>query len=173
LSRLGVVFQARTLDLDLTVMQNLLYHASLHGIGGREGRALANEALARTEMRERAHDKARVLSGGQMRRIEIARALLHRPSLLLLDEPTVGLDVNARKSILQYVRGLVRQENIGVLWTTHLIDEVDQVNDLIVLHRGRVLAKGIAGDLVASAGATDVGSAFERIIATQRSEVEG
>ncbi len=122
LSRLGVVFQARTLDLDLTVMQNLLYHASLHGIGARKGRALANETLARTEMRERAHDKARVLSGGQMRRIEIARALLHRPSLLLLDEPTVGLDVNARKSILTYVRELVVQENIGVLWTTHLID---------------------------------------------------
>jgi ABC-2 type transport system ATP-binding protein len=172
LSRLGVVFQARTLDLDLTVMQNLLYHASLHGIGGREGRELATETLARTEMRERAHDKARVLSGGQMRRIEIARALLHKPSLLLLDEPTVGLDVNARKSILRYVRDLVAQENIGVLWTTHLIDEVEEGDDLIILHRGRVLAKGAAGDLVASAGAANVGGAFERIIATEQSEVE-
>jgi ABC-2 type transport system ATP-binding protein len=172
LSRLGVVFQARTLDLDLTVMQNLLYHASLHGIGGREGRELANETLGRTEMRDRAHDKARVLSGGQMRRIEIARALLHRPSLLLLDEPTVGLDVNARKSILRYVRELVAEENIGVLWTTHLIDEVNDGDDLIILHRGRVLAKGIAGDLVVSAGATNVGGAFERIIAAERSEAE-
>jgi ABC-2 type transport system ATP-binding protein len=170
LSRLGVVFQARTLDLDLTVMQNLLYHASLHGIGGREGRALANETLARTEMHERAHEKARVLSGGQMRRIEIARALLHQPSLLLLDEPTVGLDVNARKSILSYVRGLVAHENIGVLWTTHLIDEVAQSDDLIVLHRGRVLAKGIAGELVADAGAANVGAAFERIIVADSDE---
>jgi ABC-2 type transport system ATP-binding protein len=123
-------------------------------------------------MLERAHDKARVLSGGQMRRIEIARALMHRPSLLLLDEPTVGLDVNARKSILRYVRELVAEENIGVLWTTHLIDEVDASDDLIILHRGRVLAKGIAGDLVASAGAPDVGGAFERIIAAEQSEVE-
>jgi ABC-2 type transport system ATP-binding protein len=172
LSRLGIVFQARTLDLDLTVMQNLLYHASLHGIGGREAGELANDTLARTEMLERAHDKSRVLSGGQMRRIEIARALMHRPSLLLLDEPTVGLDVNARKSILRYVRELVTEENIGVLWTTHLIDEVDASDDLIILHRGRVLAKGIAGNLVASAGATDVGGAFERIIAAERSEVE-
>ena len=171
LSRLGVVFQARTLDLDLTVMQNLLYHASLHGIGGREGRELATETLARTEMRERAHDKARVLSGGQMRRIEIARALLHKPSLLLLDEPTVGLDVNARKGILSYVRELVAQENIGVLWTTHLIDEVAQSDDLIVLHRGRVLAKGIAGELVADAGVATVGGAFERIIAADPGEV--
>jgi ABC-2 type transport system ATP-binding protein len=172
LSRLGVVFQARTLDLDLTVVQNLLYHASLHGIGGREGRALADETLARTQMRERAHDKARVLSGGQMRRIEIARALLHRPSLLLLDEPTVGLDVNARKSILKYVRELVAQENIGVLWTTHLIDEVEPGDGLIVLHRGRVLAKGLAGDLVASAGAANVGAAFEAIVAATPDEVE-
>ncbi|MEA2841850.1 MAG: type transport system ATP-binding protein [Methylobacteriaceae bacterium] len=172
LSRLGVVFQARTLDLDLTVMQNLLYHASLHGIGGHEGRELAAQTLARTEMRERAHDKARVLSGGQMRRIEIARALLHRPSLLLLDEPTVGLDVNARKGIIRYVRELVADENIGVLWTTHLIDEVDASDDLIVLHRGRVLANGIAGDLVASAGAANVGEAFERIIAAAPDEVE-
>jgi ABC-2 type transport system ATP-binding protein len=172
LSRLGVVFQARTLDLDLTVMQNLLYHASLHGIGGREGRELATETLARTEMRERAHDKARVLSGGQMRRIEIARALLHRPSLLLLDEPTVGLDVNARKGIIRYVRELVREENIGVLWTTHLIDEVDRTDDLIILHRGRVLAKGIAGDLVAGAGAANVGAAFEAIISAAAGEAE-
>jgi ABC-2 type transport system ATP-binding protein len=172
LSRLGVVFQARTLDLDLTVMQNLLYHASLHGIGGREGRELATETLARTEMRERAHDKARVLSGGQMRRIEIARALLHRPSLLLLDEPTVGLDVNARKGIIRYVRELVREENIGVLWTTHLIDELDRTDDLIILHRGRVLAKGIAGDLVAGAGAANVGAAFEAIISAPTGELE-
>jgi ABC-2 type transport system ATP-binding protein len=172
LSRLGVVFQARTLDLDLTVMQNLLYHASLHGIGGREGRALADDTLARTQMRERAHDKARVLSGGQMRRIEIARALLHRPSLLLLDEPTVGLDVNARKSILTYVRELVAEENIGVLWTTHLIDEVEDGDDLVILHRGRVLAKAIAGELVARAGAMNVGGAFERVIVAAPSELD-
>jgi ABC-2 type transport system ATP-binding protein len=172
LSRLGVVFQARTLDLDLTVMQNLLYHASLHGIGGREARALTNETLGRTEMLDRAHDKARVLSGGQMRRIEIARALLHRPSLLLLDEPTVGLDVNARKSILQYLRELVAEENIGVLWTTHLIDEVNPGDDLVILHRGHMLAKGIAGDLVARGGAANVGAAFEAIIAVAPAEVE-
>jgi ABC-2 type transport system ATP-binding protein len=171
LSRLGVVFQARTLDLDLTVMQNLLYHAALHGLGGREAGELAGDTLSRTEMADRAHDKARVLSGGQMRRIEIARALLHRPALLLLDEPTVGLDVNARKGILRYVRELVARENIGVLWTTHLIDEVDDCDDLIILHRGRVLAKAIARDLVAQAGATNVGGAFERIIDAAQMEL--
>ena len=167
---LGVVFQARTLDLDLSVMQNLTYHAALHGIGKREARRRAADGLARIDLADRTNDKVRDLSGGQMRRIEIARALLHQPSLLLLDEPTVGLDVNARKSILSYVRGLVAHENIGVLWTTHLIDEVAQSDDLIVLHRGRVLAKGIAGELVADAGAANVGAAFERIIAADSDE---
>jgi ABC-2 type transport system ATP-binding protein len=172
LARLGVVFQARTLDLDLTVMQNLLYHAALHGIGRREGRALARQALVRTDMEERANDKARVLSGGQIRRIEIARALLHRPSLLLLDEPTVGLDVNARKAILRYVRHLVATENIGVLWTTHLIDEVDLEDQLVVLHRGRVLGKERAVDLLLRTGTANVGTAFEAIISDEGKKEE-
>ncbi len=104
LRRLGVVFQARTLDMDLSIQQNLLYHAALHGIGAAETKARAAAVLEQTAMADRTKDKVRDLSGGQMRRVEIARALLHHPQMLLLDEPTVGLDIKARADILKHVR---------------------------------------------------------------------
>jgi len=163
LRRLGVVFQARTLDFELSLTQNLLYHAALHGIGPSEGKRLASEALARAGLAERAREKARDLSGGQMRRVEIARALLHKPSLLLLDEPTVGLDIRARADILAHLRALVAQENLAVLWTTHLIDEVEPKDQVIVLHQGCVLADGTAADIVAAQGADSIGGAFEKL----------
>ena len=139
---LGVVFQSRTLDLDLSVAQNLLYHAALHGIAKREARLRSDEVLTRIGLADRAGSKVRDLSGGQMRRLEIARALLHRPRLLLLDEATVGLDVKARADILGHVRQLVTEQGIGVLWATHLFDEIMPGDDLVVLHQGRVLAHG-------------------------------
>jgi len=157
---LGVVFQARTLDLDLSVMQNLVYHAALHGIGKREAQARAGELLARIALSDRAGDKVRNLSGGQMRRVEIARALLHRPRLLVLDEPTVGLDIRSRADILGHVRKLVAEDGIGVLWATHLIDEVADTDQVIVLHDGRVLGDGAAGRLLADTGAANLREAF-------------
>jgi ABC-2 type transport system ATP-binding protein len=144
---LGVVFQPRTLDLDLSVRQNLTYHAALHGIGARQARTRADEVLARIALADRANDKVRDLSGGQMRRVEIARALLHRPRLLILDEPTVGLDIKARADILDHVRKLVAEENVAVVWATHLVDEISERDDLVVLHRGRVLAQGAVADI--------------------------
>ena len=157
---LGVVFQPRTLDLDLSVMQNLLYHAALHGIARREARPRGDELLARLGLADRASSRVRDLSGGQMRRLEIARALLHRPRLLLLDEATVGLDVKARADILSHVRQLVTEQGIGVLWATHLFDEVGPGDDLVVLHQGRVLAHGPVPRVVADAGADDIHAAF-------------
>jgi ABC-2 type transport system ATP-binding protein len=160
---LGVVFQPRTLDLDLSVTQNLLYHAALHGIARREARLRSGEVLARIGLADRAGSKVRDLSGGQMRRLEIARALLHRPRLLLLDEATVGLDVKARADILGHVRQLVTEQGIGVLWATHLFDEITPGDDLVVLHQGRVLAHGGVARVVADAGAHDLNSAFMRL----------
>jgi ABC-2 type transport system ATP-binding protein len=167
LRQLGVVFQPRTLDLDLSVTQNLTYHAALHGIGARAARIRAGEVLARIALADRANDKVRDLSGGQMRRVEIARALLHRPQLLILDEPTVGLDIKARADILAHVRMLVQQEGVAVVWATHLVDEIDGNDDLVVLHRGRVLAQGTVSAIVA--GGEGVGAAFTRL--TQGADV--
>lgn len=163
LRRVGIVFQARTLDLDLSVFQNLSYHASLHGIGGREARQRIEALLQSVDMSDRIHDKARSLSGGQMRRIEIARALLHRPTLLLLDEATVGLDIQSRADILAMIRKLVETDGIGVFWATHLIDEVDPGDQVVVLHKGRLLAKGEVSGITASTGTATIGDAFARL----------
>ncbi len=142
LGRLGVVFQQSTLDLDLTVEQNLYYHASLHGMKRSNARIRITEELGRINLLDRAKDRVRALSGGQKRRVELARALIHNPSLLLLDEPTVGLDIESRQFLLQHVKHLCNTRNLGVLWATHLIDEADADSKIIVLHQGKVLAQG-------------------------------
>jgi ABC-2 type transport system ATP-binding protein len=172
LRRLGVVFQARTLDLDLSVMDNLLYHAALHGIGGREARRRASMALTDIELADRAGDAARMLSGGQMRRVEIARALLHDPRVLVLDEATVGLDVNSKSLILRHVRSLVRERGVAVLWATHLLDEVAADDAVVVLHKGRVVASGEVPVVIASTGASDMRSAFISVTGGGREEAE-
>jgi len=166
LRRMGVVFQPRTLDLDLSVTQNLLYHAALHGIGRREARKRSEEVLSRMDLADRHGSKVRDLSGGQMRRVEIARALLHRPRLLLLDEPTVGLDVKARAEILAHVRDLVKDQGIGVLWATHLLDEIEPGDDLVILHQGKILAEGDVASIVAGTNTRDLHSAFVRLTET-------
>ncbi len=147
LSRIGVVFQQSTLDLDLTVRRNLFYFAALHGLSGREAEARVMAALERLGMAERAHERAGALNGGHRRRMEIARALIHRPSVLLLDEPTVGLDAASRRAITDHVHALARDEGLTVLWATHLVDEIASDDRLVILHRGRVLADGEAGDI--------------------------
>lgn len=166
LRRLGVVFQARTLDLDLTVMDNLLYHAALQGIAGRDARRRAHGVLQEVELADRARDTARKLSGGQMRRVEIARALLHDPRMLVLDEPTVGLDVASKWTILRHVRRLVVERGVAVLWATHLLDEIEPSDEVVVLHRGKVMASGTATSVIAQAGAADIRGAFAVLTGT-------
>ena len=120
-----------------------LYHCALHGIGGREARRRTERALQIVGLADRAREKVRNLSGGQARRVEIARSLLHQPSLLLLDEPTVGLDIGSRESVINIVRSLVEKEGLGVLWATHLFDEVLPTDLVVLLHKGRVLFNGL------------------------------
>lgn len=163
LRRVGIVFQARTLDLDLSVYQNLSYHASLHGIGSAEAKQRIDALLRSVDMSDRLHDKARSLSGGQMRRIEIARALLHRPTLLLLDEATVGLDIQSRADILAMIRKLVETDRIGVFWATHLIDEVDTSDHVVVLHKGQLLANGTVTEIIGATGTGTIREAFTKL----------
>ena len=170
LQRLGVVFQSKTLDSDLSLSQNLLYHAALHGIGRRESKVRAREALTLVGLADRGHEKVRNLSGGQARRVEIARSMLHRPGLLLLDEPTVGLDIGSRESVISIVRGLVKSEGLGVLWATHLIDEIADTDHIIVLHKGRVLFTGTLPGFLATTGAANASDAFRAMTGTTHAE---
>jgi ABC-2 type transport system ATP-binding protein len=144
---MGVVFQQSTLDLDLSVEQNLRYHAALHGLT------------------ERGCERVRELNGGHRRRVEIARALLHQPRLLLLDEASVGLDPASRLALNQHVRSLCREQGISVLWTTHLLDEVHSDDDLLILHQGRLVASGQAREVSAEHGGA-LHTAFTQLTAT-------
>ncbi|KAA2213635.1 ATP-binding cassette domain-containing protein [Pseudoroseomonas oryzae] len=163
LAQLGVVFQQPTLDPDLSLRQNLAYSAALHGLSRAEGRRRAEQELARIGLLDRAGDAVRKLSGGQRRRVEMARALLTRPRLLLMDEPTVGLDAASRSFLLGHVRRLCREEGLAVLWATHLIDEVDENSRLIVLQEGRVRASGGLRDVLAEGGGGTLREAFARL----------
>jgi ABC-2 type transport system ATP-binding protein len=166
LARLGVVFQQPTLDPDLSVRENLLYHAALHGLPGAEARQRLTRELARIGLAERARDRVRNLSGGQRRRAEIARALLTQPALLLLDEPTVGLDAASRGFLLDHVRRLCREDGLAVLWATHLIDEVTEEARVLVLQAGETRADGSVAELLAVTGAASVAGAFARLTGT-------
>jgi ABC-2 type transport system ATP-binding protein len=163
LARIGAVFQQRSLDLDLSAAQNMHYHAALHGISRRDAAARVTAELTRQGLLDRANVKVRQLSGGQMRRVELAQALLHRPRLLLLDEPTVGLDIGARQGLLDHVRHLCQAESIGVLWATHLIDEVGQQDQVVILHKGRVMAQGNVAAVTREAQAADIRDAFTKL----------
>lgn len=149
LARLGVVFQSRALDADLTLAQNLGYHAALHGIGGKKAKARQLEVAELVGLTDKLSAPVSTLSGGQQRRAEIARALLHAPQLLLLDEATAGLDVRARGEILALLRRLIAEAGVSVVLATHIFDELEPSDHLIVLHRGRVLADRTAGDFAA------------------------
>jgi ABC-2 type transport system ATP-binding protein len=146
LARIGVVFQQPTLDMDMTVAMNMRYFAALHGLAGRAAAGRIEQALDRLGMAERAGEKVRNLNGGHRRRMEIARALIHGPQVLLLDEPTVGLDFRSRQAIVDHVHDLARG-GLTVFWATHLVDEIRDTDDVVVLHRGRVLAHEPAGTL--------------------------
>src|ERR1700732_4167320 len=160
LARLGIVFQQPTLDLELSVTSNLLFHAGLHGIARRVALPRIESELARLGLADRAHDKATQLSGGNRRRVELARALLHEPRVLLMDEATVGLDPASRGDLLKLIITMREARSVAVLWATHLCDEVADADRVIVLHRGKVLADTTPAQFIATSGAVTIEEAF-------------
>ena len=160
LAGLGIVFQQPTLDLELTVTANLLFHAGLHGMPGSLAKAQIERELVRLDLKDRAHDKVAKLSGGNRRRVELARALMHEPRVLLMDEATVGLDPASRAELRKLLMEMRSERSVAVLWATHLCEEVADADRVVVLHRGKVLADTTPAALVAASGKASIEQAF-------------
>ena len=148
LKDIGIVFQEPTLDLDLTVKQNLYYYGALKGLDFKETIFSIKDEIKKLELENHLDTQVRNLNGGHRRRVEILRALINKPKLLLLDEPTVGLDLKSRFDILAYVRELVKTKNISVLWITHLFDEVEENDDITIIKTGEIVDSGIVKEIV-------------------------
>lgn len=160
LSRLGVVFQQPTLDLDMSVGANLRFHASLRGIRGADRTQRITRELDRAGLGNESKRLCRELSGGNRRKVELARALLGNPSLLLMDEATVGLDPASRQTLIAEVRHLCQERSTAVLWSTHLVDEAESADAVIVLHKGRILQYGPPAEILSASGADTLADAF-------------
>jgi ABC-2 type transport system ATP-binding protein len=149
---IGVTFQAPSLDRKLSVFENLACHARLYGLTGPSLTTRVTELLDRLGLSERARDKVESLSGGLARRVEIAKGLLHSPRLLLLDEPSTGLDPGARLDLWRYLASLRDDAGVTVIVTTHLMEEAERCDDLALLDRGRIVARGSPAELRRSLG---------------------
>lgn len=148
LKDIGIVFQEPTLDLDLTVRQNLYYYGALKGLSFKQTIESVKDEIIKLELQEHLDIPARKLNGGHRRRVEILRALINKPKLLLLDEATVGLDLKSRFDILKYVKDLVKTQNISVLWITHLFDEVDEDDFVALIKKGQIIEQTTVKDLL-------------------------
>ena len=164
LKGLGIVFQDATLDLDLPVSSSLYFHAGLHGMSRSAASRRMSEELDRLGLSDSIGTTGRKLSGGNRRRVELARALMHDPQVLLLDEPTVGLDPAARQTLLNFVLKLCKERGVGVLWATHLIEEAERADRVVILHRGRVVECAPPADLLRKAGMPTLSKAFLSLI---------
>ncbi len=172
LSKIGVVFQQPTLDLDLTVEQNLRYFAALNGLGPKQAKKRIAEELVRFGLASRCKERVRQLNGGHRRRVEVARALLHEPQLLLFDEATVGLDVPTRQQIVDHVHQLCLEKEIAVLWATHLVDEVFDNDTVCLLDKGRIVGRGTCRNLLKEWHASDLRQVFSQLVEREYDSTE-
>lgn len=160
--QMGVVFQAPSLDKKLTVAENLRHQGRLYGLGGADLRVRTAELLAAVGLTERAGDRVETLSGGLRRRVELAKCLLHRPRILLLDEPSTGLDPGARIELWRYLGRLRDEDGVTVVLTTHLLEEAERADRIAIMHNGRLSALGKPDDLRAQVGGDAITIRTER-----------
>ncbi|HVJ07785.1 MAG TPA: ATP-binding cassette domain-containing protein [Acidisarcina sp.] len=148
----GIVFQASSLDIKLTVSENLKHQGHLYGLSGAYLKSRIDEVLGRVGLRDRAKDMVETLSGGMQRRVELAKGLIHSPSVLLLDEPSTGLDPGARRDLWQYLRTLRDEDGVTVLVTTHMMEEAEHCDRLAILNLGKLVALGSPFELKSQIG---------------------
>lgn len=160
LAGLGVVFQQASLDLDLSVQANLRFHTDLHGLPARVAEARIAQGLQDLGLSADHARACRELSGGTRRKVELLRAMLHQPAVLLMDEATVGLDPASRQQLLQAVQALQGSQGVAVLWATHLVEEIVGADGVLVLHQGRVRHQGSVDSLLSQTGADSLQAAF-------------
>lgn len=160
LRHIGVVFQQIALDLDLSVRRNLLFQADLHGLPRALAQARIEQDCAALGLGGDLGRKARELSGGNRRKVELVRANLHRPAVLLMDEATVGLDPKSRRDLLAALRSDVRERGVCVLWATHLVEEAETADRVLVLHKGALLADGTPPQVTAALGQPTLEAGF-------------
>src|SRR6476620_10242766 len=150
--RIGVVFQSKSVDLKLTAAENLWHQGHLYGLRGATLKSRIQEMLERIALADRAKDKVETFSGGMQRRVELAKGLMHRPSVLLLDEPTTGLDPGARRDLWLYLNELRAREKVSIIVTTHMMEEDEHCDRLAILNLGEIVALGTPADLRSEIG---------------------
>jgi len=151
-ARIGIVFQRPSVDGKLTVLENMTYHGHLYGLWGPHLRRRSVELLGRVGLQDRICDPVEQLSGGLQRRVELAKALLSRPDVLILDEPSTGLDPGARLGFMDSLQELKRNDGVTSLLTTHLLDEADRCDEIGILDQGELIAAGPPAQLKATIG---------------------
>lgn len=172
LRRLGVVFQSRSVDLDMSVRANLRFHGQLFGLSGKLLAQRIDDVAGFLDIAELLDRLVRTLSGGNQRRVEIARALLNEPLLLLMDEPSVGLDTTARLALVDHVRRLRDLRATSILWATHLVDEVEGADRIVLIDKGRVTHQGSPEEIIAAAGTQTLSEAYVMLTGGTRAPAE-
>ena len=168
LKNLGIVFQQPTIDNELTVLDNLFFHVRLHGIKVKKIKEYIFKELSSYNLESKINKKVKILSGGEKRKVELIRSLIHKPKVLLMDEPTVGLDPTSRKELLLKVHALKNKDKLSILWTTHLVDEAEKADKVIVLNKGEILKIGKPSAIIKKMKVQSLERAFFKLIESEK-----